>query len=54
MNHRQTVYVVHGYGTGRLRQAVRDYLKGHPSVAGFERAPQKSGGDGVTVVTLSS
>ena len=53
MNHRQTVYVVHGYGTGRLRQAVRDYLKGHPSVAGFERAPQNAGGDGVTVVTLS-
>lgn len=54
MNHRQTVYVVHGYGTGRLRQAVRDYLKGHPSVVGFERAPQNAGGDGVTVVTLAS
>ena len=54
MNHRQTLYVVHGYGTGRLRQAVRDYLKGHPSVINFERAPQNAGGDGVTVVTLAS
>ena len=49
---RKTLHIVHGFGTGRLRQGIRRYLERHPRVKGFERAPQGAGGDGVTVVTL--
>ena len=51
-NHRQ-VRVVHGFGTGRLRQAVREILRSHPAVAGFRAGEQNEGGDGATVVTLN-
>jgi len=49
---RKTLYIVHGFGTGRLRQGIRRYLERHPRVKSFERAAQGAGGDGVTVVTL--
>ncbi len=49
---RKTLYIVHGYGTGRLRQGIRQYLKNHPRVKNFERAAQNAGGDGVTVVSI--
>jgi DNA mismatch repair protein MutS2 len=49
---RKTLDIVHGFGTGRLRQGIRRYLERHPRVKSFERAPQGAGGDGVTVVTL--
>ena len=52
MSGRKTLHIVHGFGTGRLRQGIRRYLEGHPQVKNFERAPQGAGGDGVTVVTL--
>ena len=44
--------VVHGKGTGALRRAVRELLRGHPLVTTFASAEPKQGGDGVTVVTL--
>jgi len=47
------VRVIHGKGTGALRQVVRDELAGNPFVAGFHTAPVQEGGDGVTVVELS-
>ncbi|HEX8731449.1 MAG TPA: endonuclease MutS2 [Ktedonobacterales bacterium] len=47
-----SVRLLHGKGTGALRQAIRDQLRRHPLVKGFESAPQREGGDGVTVVTL--
>lgn len=46
------VRVIHGKGTGRLRQAVRESLGGHPHVASFEPGGEKEGGDGVTVAKL--
>ncbi len=49
---REQVRVVHGHGTGRLRRAVRERLRGHPAVTGFEAAPPSAGGDGATVVCL--
>ena len=52
LDHRRKLYIVHGFGTGRLRQGIRQYLKSHPRVSHFERAPQNAGGDGVTVVTI--
>lgn len=49
-----TVRLLHGKGTGALRQAIRDQLRHNPLVKSFESAPQREGGDGITVVTLAS
>jgi DNA mismatch repair protein MutS2 len=46
------VRIVHGMGTGALRNAVTDLLKSHPHVTTFEFAPQNQGGRGVTIVML--
>jgi DNA mismatch repair protein MutS2 len=46
------VRVVHGFGTGRLRQAVRDRLRTHPAVSGSRPGRGNEGGNGATVVTL--
>ena len=44
--------VVHGHGTGRLRDAVRDHFREHPSVASLKRAEAREGGDGATILEL--
>lgn len=44
--------VVHGHGTGRLRDGLRDHLRKHPSVARLRAADPREGGNGVTVVDL--
>jgi DNA mismatch repair protein MutS2 len=49
---RREVRVVHGFGAGRLRQAVAGLLEGHPHVAGFRLGGTGEGGGGVTVVEL--
>jgi DNA mismatch repair protein MutS2 len=46
------VRIVHGTGTGALRNAIADLLKNHPHVVRFESAPQNQGGRGVTIATL--
>jgi DNA mismatch repair protein MutS2 len=46
------IRIVHGHGTGRLKAAVREALRGHPSIAKVEDAPQAQGGAGATVITL--
>ena len=46
------VRIVHGHGTGRLKAAVREALRGHPSIASIEDAPQAQGGAGATMITL--
>jgi DNA mismatch repair protein MutS2 len=48
------VRIVHGKGTGVLRQVVRDYLARHPLVRSFETAERREGGDGVTVAALAN
>jgi DNA mismatch repair protein MutS2 len=45
------VRLIHGKGTGALRQVVRDVLSSHPLVASFGGGGQ-DGGDGVTVARL--
>ena len=47
------VRVVHGHGTGRLRDAVREHLSGHAAVAGHRAGGKGEGGDGATVVDLA-
>ena len=46
------VRIIHGHGTGALRRAVTEMLKGHPHVARFIAAPQDQGGSGATIVEL--
>ena len=46
------VRIIHGHGAGILRRGVREFLKGHPHVAGIEEAPQNEGGQGATLVEL--
>ena len=46
------VRIIHGHGAGILRRGVREFLRGHPHVAGIEEAPQNEGGQGATLVEL--
>jgi DNA mismatch repair protein MutS2 len=46
------VRIIHGKGTGKLRQAVREALRGHPHVTSFEEGGPKEGGEGVTVAKM--
>ena len=48
------VRIIHGKGTGKLRQAVRQALSGHPQIKSFELGGDKEGGEGVTVAKLLS
>jgi DNA mismatch repair protein MutS2 len=47
------VRIVHGKGTGKLREAVRNALKGSPYVASFEEPKDNEGGAGVTVAKMA-
>jgi len=47
------VRIIHGKGTGKLRQAVREALGQNPNVKSFESGGEKEGGDGVTVAKLA-
>jgi DNA mismatch repair protein MutS2 len=49
---RREVRVVHGHGSGRLRQAVRQHLRAHRGVAEVRSGAPNEGGDGATVVTF--
>lgn len=49
---RPTVRIIHGKGTGALREAVRRYLRHHPYVASFGNAQAVEGGIGATIVEL--
>lgn len=46
------VYIIHGHGTGALKQAVRDFLKTSPYVSKFRPGGDSEGGDGVSVVDI--
>ncbi|HXO19118.1 MAG TPA: Smr/MutS family protein [Thermoanaerobaculia bacterium] len=49
---RREVRVVHGHGTGRLRDAVREHLRAHPGVSTLRSGAPNEGGNGATVATL--
>jgi DNA mismatch repair protein MutS2 len=48
------VRVVHGKGTGALRNAIHRWLKSHRGVVEYHVASPQEGGEGATVVTLAS
>jgi DNA mismatch repair protein MutS2 len=49
----RSVFLLHGHGTGALREAVRKELARSSYVARFRAADPDQGGEGVTVVWLS-
>jgi len=52
LNGLRMVRIVHGKGTGILRQKIRQYLRKNKKVKTFHTPPPETGGDGVTVVML--
>ena len=54
LNGLSEVRIIHGHGTGALRKAVAEFLRGHPHVARFTSASPDKGGSGATVVELNS
>lgn len=47
------VRIIHGKGTGRLRQVIREALKNSVYVSSYEEGGDKEGGEGVTIAHLS-
>jgi DNA mismatch repair protein MutS2 len=48
------VRIVHGKGTGKMREAVRTLLKDNPYIKSFEEAHDNEGGAGVTLAKLAN
>lgn len=46
------INIIHGKGTGQLRQGIHRYLAEHKAVAGFDFAREDEGGSGATIVEL--
>jgi DNA mismatch repair protein MutS2 len=44
--------VIHGHGTGRLRDAVREHFRQHRLVASLRAADAREGGNGATILEL--
>jgi len=49
---KQAVRIIHGFGTGVLRKAVREHLRKHPAVKSWRPGDENEGGDGATVAVL--
>jgi DNA-nicking Smr family endonuclease len=47
-----TVRIIHGKGTGALRETVHAHLRRHPRVASFHLGDEASGGWGATLARL--
>lgn len=47
------VRIIHGKGTGTLRQTVRRELRKHPLVKSYRPGDYGEGGEGVTIVELA-
>ncbi len=48
----ERVTIIHGVGTGALRDAVRTAAGSHPLVASFRAGERGEGGDGATLISL--
>jgi len=46
------VTIIHGHGTGAMRDAVRSQLASHPLVKDWRPGERGEGGDGASIVTL--
>ncbi|MCC6620476.1 MAG: Smr/MutS family protein [Deltaproteobacteria bacterium] len=50
--HVDAIWIIHGHGTGALREEVRELLARSLYVAGYRRGRRHEGGDGVTIAFL--
>ncbi len=46
------LWIIHGHGTGKLKQGVHAFLQQHPRVTHYEPAEQSDGGSGVTIAHI--
>ncbi|HIJ59318.1 MAG TPA: endonuclease MutS2 [Nitrospirae bacterium] len=44
--------IIHGIGTGALKRAIRDFLKGHSLIKAYRDSNPSEGGPGVTIVSF--
>jgi DNA mismatch repair protein MutS2 len=51
---RKVVRIIHGFGTGTLRKAIREHLRKHPAVISWRPGEDNEGGDGATVAVLEA
>jgi DNA mismatch repair protein MutS2 len=49
-----TVRIIHGYGTGALKNYVHHFLKNHELVEKFGFAPDSQGGNGATIAEMKT
>ena len=52
LNNMAQVDIIHGIGTGVIREGVTQYLQRNKQVKSFGYAPQNAGGSGATIVTF--
>ncbi len=52
LNNMAQVDIIHGIGTGVIREGVTKYLRKNRNVKDFGYAPQNAGGSGATIVTF--
>lgn len=46
------IWIIHGHGTGKLRQGIHAFLQHHPRVGRYEAAEPADGGSGVTIAYI--
>jgi len=51
---KQAVRIIHGFGTGTLRRAIREHLRKHPAVKSWRPGGENEGGDGATIAVLDA
>lgn len=51
---KQAVRIIHGFGTGTLRKAIREHLRKHPAVRSWRPGAENEGGDGATIAVLDA
>jgi DNA mismatch repair protein MutS2 len=49
----ETARIIHGHGSGVVKQIVREYVAAQPLVKSFRPGGRGEGGDGVTVINLT-
>lgn len=54
MNRQPRIRIIHGFGTGAMRNFVHTFLKGNEYVLRYTFAEQNQGGEGATIVELKS
>ncbi len=54
MSSQKQIRIIHGFGTGAMRNFVQQFLRSHAHVLRYTFAEQNQGGEGATIVELKS